>query len=146
MLGSRPLEDPVEIPRSQHSLRNHRMERVLLLIAVLMAVLTVVDLWMAPEGDSRAVIALSTALLALWSYRMMKGERSDLVRLPLVVGILLLGGWAMYRYGSVRASSAFSMMAALVLAGSLPVLALALLADFGLKTLERRFSVDGTAS
>jgi PAS domain S-box-containing protein len=118
MLDSRPLEDPGEIRRSQNSLRNHSMENVLLLIAVLMAVLTVVDLWMAPEGDSRAVIALSTALLALWSYRMMKRERGDLVRLPLVVGILLLGGWAMYSYGSVRASSAFSMMAALVLAGS----------------------------
>lgn len=118
MLDSRPLEEPWEIRRSQSSVRNRSMQAVLLFIAALMGVLTVVDVLMAPPGDSRVVISLSMALLALWSHRMLRLKRNDLVRLPLVVGIVLLGGWAMYSYGSVRASSSFSMIAAVVLAGA----------------------------
>ncbi len=118
MLDSRPLEDPGEIRRSQSSVRNRSLMSVLLFIVLLMVVLTVVDVWVAPAGDSRAVISISMALLALWSYQMVKRKRYDLVRLPLVMGMLFLGGWAMCSYGSVRASSSFALIAAVVLSGT----------------------------
>lgn len=118
MLDSRPLDDPSEIRRFQSSARTRSLKSVLLFIAALMAPLTAVDIWMAPPGDSRAVISMSMTLLALWSYLMLKRKRSDLMRLPLVVGILFLGSWAMYSYGSVRASSSFALIASVVLAGS----------------------------
>ena len=118
MLDSRPLEEPWEIRRSQSRVRNRSLQAVLLFIVVLMGALTAVDAWVAPPGDSRAVISLLMALLALWSHLMLRRQRNDLVQLPLVVGTLFLGGWAMYSYGSVRASSSFSMIAAVVLAGA----------------------------
>jgi PAS domain S-box-containing protein len=118
MLDSRPLEDPSEIRRYQSSARSRSLKSVLLFIAALMVAFTVVDLWMAPRGDSSAAISMSMMVLALWSYAMLKRKRSDLIRLPLAMGILFLGGWAMYSYGSVRASSSFAMIAAVVLAGS----------------------------
>ena len=118
MLDSRPLEDPSEIRHYQSSARNRSLQSVLLFIAVLMATLAGIDAWMAPPGDSRAVISLSMVVLALWSYQMLKRKRSDLMRFPLVAGILFLGGWAMCSYGSVRASSSFAMIAAVVLAGA----------------------------
>ncbi|QCB46146.1 PAS domain S-box protein [Hydrogenophaga sp. PAMC20947] len=135
MLDSRPLDDPSEIRRFQSSARTRSLKSVLLFIAALMAPLTAVDIWMAPPGDSRAVISMSMTLLALWSYLMLKRKRSDLMRLPLVVGILFLGSWAMYSYGSVRASSSFSLIASVVLAGSflsLRYVAVTLLASMGI--------------
>ena len=118
MLDSRPLEDPGDIRRSQSSLRNRALQAVSLSIALLMGIFTGVDIWLAPLGESRAVISISMGLLALWSYGMLRRQRGDLVRLPLVAGILLVGAWAMFSYGSVRASSSLAIIAAVVLAGT----------------------------
>jgi len=118
MLDTRPPENLWEIRRSHKSARNRSLQAVLLFVTGLMVTIAAVDVWRAPPGDSQAVISLSMALLALWSYRMLKHKSSRLVSLPLLIGILVLGGWAMYSYGSVRASSSLAMIVAVVLAAA----------------------------
>jgi PAS domain S-box-containing protein len=118
VFDSRPIEDPSEIRKGQSRDQNQSLRWVLLSIAALMAGLTITEFVLASAKDSRALIAASMGVVALWSYAMVLRHHSRWAWGPLVIGILVGGFWAMYSYGSVRASSALSMAAVVVLAGT----------------------------
>lgn len=118
MHDSRPLEEPQEIQRSLFRQVRHSVEWVMLSIAVLTMGLSFVDHFFSPQGESRSVISLTMCVTSLAVWRLVRRHRLRAAVAILVVVILLVTGWAVSSYGSVRAAAALSLVGAVVLAGT----------------------------
>lgn len=118
MMDSRPPEDPADIERSQHRRQYRSLRWVLLSLALMMLGMALVDVLMAPPGESRAFISLSMGCVALMSYLLVKADHRKWESPLMVVGVLVVTAWAVYSFGSVRSASAFAFLGAVVMAGT----------------------------
>lgn len=118
MHDSRPLEDPSEIRQGQSRRLNRSLRWLLISMAVLMAGIALVDYQSAPPGKSRFFISLSMCGVALLSYLMLRANRGQWVSALMVMSALVITGWAVLTYGSVRAASALALVGVVVLAGT----------------------------
>jgi PAS domain S-box-containing protein len=115
---SRPIEHPSEVLRYLSGARYTSLKWMLMGIAMLMFGLAVEEVLIAPKNDSRVGLAAIMGCIALLAYVALGVFRSKFMNLPLVMSVVLMGGWAMFDFGTVRASSSLSMIAAVVLAGA----------------------------
>ena len=118
MLDSRPLEIPREIQRGQSHRRNLSLRWMFLFIAVAMGGMALVESLLAPSGKSRSGMALAMGCIALLLYLMLRSERGKWHRQLMITSILLATTLTIYSYGSVRASSSFALLGAVVMAGT----------------------------
>jgi len=118
VLDSRPLEHPTAIHQSERRRRLRSLRWLLLSIAAMMAIQSLVDVMLTPPGDIRFVIPLLMGGVALLSYQLLRAGRGRWVVPLLVTSALVLTGWAMYSYGSVRAASSLALLGVVVLAGT----------------------------
>jgi len=118
MHDSRPLEDPSAIQHSESRRRHRSLRWLLLSIALMMVAQAVVDVYLAPPGDTRYVISLLMGCVALLSYLLLRAHLGEWVIPLMVVSALLFTGWAMHSFGSVRAASVLALFGVVVLAGT----------------------------
>ena len=118
MLDSRPLEFPAEIQRGQSRRRDLSLRWMFLFIAVAMVFMALVESLLAPSGRSRAWMALTLGCIALLLYFTMRSARGKWHRHLMVASVIVIAGGAMVQYGSVRASSTFALLGAVVMAGT----------------------------
>lgn len=118
MLDSRPLEIPGEIQRGQSHRRNLSLRWMFLFIAVSMGGIALVEWLLAPPGKSGVLMALSMGVIALLLYLMLRSERGKWHRQLMVTSAVVVAAWEMYSYGSVRSSSSFALLGAVVMAGT----------------------------
>jgi PAS domain S-box-containing protein len=118
MIDSRPLEDPADIERSQHSHQHSSRRWVLLSIALMMLGMALAEHLLAPPGKSLSHIALSMGGIALIAYLLVRSDHRQWASPLVVMGVLVLTAWAVVSQGSVRSASAFAFLFAVVLAGT----------------------------
>lgn len=118
MLEQRSLEGPDQIVHRFSREQSRNLRRALFLVAVLMLFMALVDQFLALPARNRSYISLSIALVALLFHQLLVSQPRKWKSPLIVLGILVATTWSIETYGSVRSSSAFAFVWAVVVAGT----------------------------
>lgn len=118
MLDSLQLEDPAEIERSHQRAQNRSLRWVLVCVTLTMLGMALADQLLSPPGESRSHISLAMGAVALLSYLMVLSDRRKWDSPLMVTGVLMVTTWGVYSYGSVRSSTTYAFLGAVVMAGT----------------------------
>lgn len=118
MPDSVQLEDLADILRRQRKLSNRSARWMMAIIAMMMAVMAVVEYFLAPTGKSRTVIAVSLGGVALLAYLMRPNQPRKWGSPLMIAAVVVFASWAVYTYGSVRSTTILAYFGAVVMAGT----------------------------